>query len=747
MSTAIQEEVNVGTAEELGLLPEEFEKIKEILGRNPNFTELSIYSVMWSEHCSYKNSITWLKTLPRKGPHMLVEAGEENAGLVDIGNGLACCFKIESHNHPSALEPYQGAATGVGGINRDIFTMGARPIAQLNSLRFGELDREHTKWLVKGVVKGIGDYGNSFGVPVLGGEVYFDKSYNTNPLVNAMSVGILETGKMISAISYGVGNPVYIVGSSTGKDGIHGASFASKDITEDSMDDLPSVQVGDPFQEKLLLEASLELADTDAIVGMQDMGAAGITCSTSEMSEKGGHGMNIWLDKVPTRQKNMKDWEILLSESQERMLVVVKQGREEEVKTIFDKWDLNCVQIGEVTEGDTLNYYMDGELCASLPASTLVLGGGAPIYKREWKEPAYFAENKKFNVDSVPQTEDLKAVGMQLLANPNIASKRWVYEQYDSMVRTNNMSTNAPSDAGIVELRGTEKALAVTVDCNGKYVHADPRKGAMIAVSEAARNIVCSGGEPSAITNCLNFGNPYDPEVYWTFKEAITGMGEACTRFETPVTGGNVSFYNQTVSENSEEPVFPTPTIGMIGILEDRRNRMSLDFKFEGDLIFMVGRSKNDLACSEYLRKIHGIEETPAPYFDLEEEFQVQQAVKELIKDDRICAAHDVSEGGLFITLAEMGMPRSLGFDIMTDSEVRDDAFLFGEAQSRVVVGVVAEEADAFIDALNVRSVPFMLLGKVTSGEMIVDEKSFGTISEATKAYESVLPSALDGKN
>lgn len=746
MSTALKEDVSVGTAEELGLLPAEFEQIKEILGRTPNFTELSIYSVMWSEHCSYKNSITWLKTLPRTGPHMLVEAGAENAGLVDIGDGLACCFKIESHNHPSALEPYQGAATGVGGINRDIFTMGARPIAQLNSLRFGELDRDHTKWLVKGVVKGIGDYGNSFGVPVLGGEVYFDKSYNTNPLVNAMSVGILEADKMISAISYGVGNPVFIVGSSTGKDGIHGASFASKDITEDSMDDLPSVQVGDPFQEKLLLEASLELANTDAIVGMQDMGAAGITCSTSEMSEKGGHGMDIWLDKVPTRQKNMKDWEILLSESQERMLVVVKQGREEEVRAIFEKWDLNCVQIGEVTEGDTLNYYMRGELCASVPASTLVLGGGAPIYEREWKEPTYFSKNKAFNLDSVPQVKDLKAVAMQLMANPNVASKRWVYEQYDSMVRTNNMSTNVPSDAGIVELRGTEKALAVTVDCNAKYVHADPKVGAMIAVSEAARNIVCSGGEPSAITNCLNFGNPYDPEVYWTFKEAITGMGEACTRFETPVTGGNVSFYNQTVGEDSEEPVFPTPTIGMIGILEDRRNRMSLDFKFEGDLIFLVGRSRNDLSCSEYLRKTHGIENTPAPYFDLEEEFQVQQAIKELIKDDRICAAHDVSEGGLFIALAEMGMPRGLGFDIITDSEIRDDAFLFGEAQSRVVVSVVAEEADAFIDALNLRSVPFMLLGKVTSGEMIVDEQSYGGIDEAKAIYESVLPKALDGE-
>ena len=497
------------TAKKLGLREEEFRKIKEILGRDPNFTELSIYSAMWSEHCSYKNSIRLLKTLPRTGPKLLAEAGQENAGLIDIGDGWACAFKIESHNHPSAIEPYQGAATGVGGINRDIFTMGARPIAQLNSLRFGDITSDaHARWHMRGVVKGIGDYGNAFGVPVLGGEVYFDPCYATNPLVNAMSVGIVRTDKVISATSHGKGNPVFIVGSATGKDGIHGASFASKDITGTSMEDLPAVQVGDPFMEKLLLEASLELAQTDAIIGMQDMGAAGITCSTSEMSAKGESGMDVHLDRVPTRQIGMRPWEILLSESQERMLVVVKKGREKEVERIFEKWDLHCIEIGTVTEGNTIRYFWNDELVAEVPAESLVLGGGAPVYTREEKEPAYFRENQKFRIDMVPEPDDLKAVAYDLLASPNIASKRWVSEHYDTMVRTLNMSTNAPSDAGLVLLKEADgkKALAVTVDCNGRYVHADPYIGAMIAVSEAARNIVCSGGEPCGVTNCLNFG-------------------------------------------------------------------------------------------------------------------------------------------------------------------------------------------------------------------------------------------------
>ncbi|HMQ77192.1 MAG TPA: phosphoribosylformylglycinamidine synthase subunit PurL [Flavobacteriales bacterium] len=735
----------VETARKLGLLPEEYEKIQGILGRTPNFTELSIYSAMWSEHCSYKNSIRLLKTLPRTGPKLLAEAGQENAGLVDIGDGWACAFKIESHNHPSAIEPYQGAATGVGGINRDIFTMGARPIAQLNSLRFGDITTEaRSRWHMRGVVKGIGDYGNAFGVPVLGGEVYFDPCYTSNPLVNAMSVGIVRTDRVISATSHGAGNPVFIVGSATGKDGIHGASFASKDITDTSMDDLPAVQVGDPFMEKLLLEASLELAQTDAIIGMQDMGAAGITCSTSEMSAKGGAGMDIHLDRVPTRQPGMHAWEILLSESQERMLVVVKKGREAEVKAIFDKWDLNCVAIGTVTDGGTLRYFMHDRLVAEVPAESLVLGGGAPVYERAVKEPAYYAENQRFRVADVPEPDDLRAVAYDLLASPNIASKRWVYEQYDSMVRTNNMSTNAPSDAGLVLLRDTGKALAVTVDCNGRYVHADPRKGTMIAVCEAARNIACSGGDPCGVTNCLNFGNPYDPEVYWQFSEAIAGMGEACRALGTPVTGGNVSFYNQTVSADSTVPVFPTPTIGMVGVLNDATKRMGLGFRSKGELIYLLGRSTDDIACSEYLVRYHGIRRSPAPYFDLEEEGRLHTMLLMLIRSSVITAAHDVSDGGLWVTLVEMGLVNGLGFDIVTDSEVRPDAFLFGEGQGRVAVAVNEEQENAFLDMMRASRVPFILLGHVTKGKLVVDDEPFGLIEDARKGYEGALPKAMN---
>ena len=726
-------------AVELGLRPEEFDKIKEILGRTPNFTEMSIFSVMWSEHCSYKNSITWLKTLPKDGPHMLVKAGEENAGLVDIGDGLACAFKIESHNHPSALEPYQGAATGVGGINRDIFTMGARPIAQLNSLRFGNIELDRTKWLVKGVVKGIGDYGNAFGIPIVGGEVFFDECYNTNPLVNAFSAGIMKADGLISATSSGVGNPVYIVGSRTGKDGIHGAAFASKDITEDSANDLPAVQVGDPFQEKLLLEATLELGQTDAIVGMQDMGAAGITCSTSEMSAAGEHGMIIHLDKVPTRQENMKDWEILLSESQERMLIVVENGKEHIVQEIYDKWDLSCEQIGEVTSGGRLKYYMYGELVADVPADDLVLGGGAPVYTREYSEPEYFQRFKAFNIDSIEQPKDLVKVAKYLASHPNIASKKWVYEQYDSMVGTINLGTNSPKDAGVVNIKGTNKALAMTVDCNARMVNANPEEGCAMAVAEAARNIVCSGGVPSAITNCLNFGNPYNPEVYWQFVGAIKGMTKSCMKFNTPVTGGNVSFYNQTALDGKEVPVFPTPTIGMLGIVENKEHVMSLDFKGKSDLIFLLGESKNDISCSEYLSSYHNFKDSSTPEFDLDKEFELQESIKVLIRAKLIESAHDVSDGGLFITLLESAMPRNLGFDITTSSEIREDAFLFGEAPSRVVVSVRETSEDSFLDLMKKFQVPYTLIGHVTKGEIRVDEYSFAEVSEFKDLYYTSL--------
>jgi phosphoribosylformylglycinamidine synthase len=542
-----------------------------------------------------------------------------------------------------------------------------------------------------------------------------------------------------------VGNPVYIVGSSTGKDGINGASFASKDITEESAADLPSVQVGDPFQEKLLLEATLELAQTDAIIGMQDMGAAGITCSTSEMSATKGYGMVIDLDKVPTRQEGMKPFEILLSESQERMLVVVKKGQEHVVERIFDKWDLNAVQIGEVTEGGRLQYFMHGELVADVPAHDLVLGGGAPVYQREYREPAYFSENQKFQIKNLPEPTDHREVAMKLLAQPNIASKRWVYEQYDTMVGTRTMHTNKPSDAGVANLKDANAALAMTVDCNARYVQNDPKTGTAIAVAEAARNISCAGGEPSAITNCLNFGNPYNPEVYWQFVMAIQGMGEACRKFNTPVTGGNVSFYNQTVIDGKDAiPVFPTPTIGMIGIIRNKQKMMTLDFKEKGDLIFLIGESRDDLGSSEYLANIRGVQRSPAPYFDINLEFKVQQAVRSLISKDLVNAAHDVSDGGLFTCLVEMGLNRRLGFDITSDADVRLDAFLFGEAQSRIVIALSPEMEEGFVEEMNQHQVPFTLLGHVTRGKMVVDDLHYGFIDDAAEIYNTAIERKME---
>ncbi len=733
----------VDTAKQLGITAEEFGLISEVLGRVPNFTELAAYSVMWSEHCSYKNSIKWLKTLPRDGKKLLVKAGEENAGLADIGDGLGVVFKIESHNHPSAIEPFQGAATGVGGIHRDIFTMGARPIAALNSLRFGDLKEQKTQHLLNGIVHGIGHYGNCFGVPTVGGEIYFEPCYHTNPLVNAMSVGIVEVGKTISATAEGPGNPVFIVGSATGKDGIGGASFASADITADSAQDLPAVQVGDPFQEKKLLEACLELIPTGAIVGMQDMGAAGIICSTAETSAKGGVGMRIDLEKVPSRQKNMKAWELLLSESQERMLIVVKKGREEEVLAIFAKWDLPCSQIGVVTDDKLLRFYMNGELEAELPAESLVLGGGAPQNTREYREPAYFKKIAAFDVSLIPVPLNLRETAEQIIGIPNIASKRWIYSQYDSMVGTANSSTNQPSDAAVVSVKGTRKGLAVTTDCNSRYVYADPFKGCMIAVSEAARNIVCSGGVPLGVTNCLNFGNPFDPEVYYQFVYAIKGMGEACVAFDTPVTGGNVSFYNQ----GPDGPVYPTPTIGMVGVLDDITKKMTLDFKSAGDTIYLVGQSRDDLNSSEYLHKIHHVEFSPAPYFVLKEEVRLQKTILSLIGSSLISSAHDISEGGVFITLCESGFSRELGFDVRSATGIRKDAWLFGEAQSRVVVTVTTDQEAAFEEHLSASGVPFEKMGVVTTGSVQVDGQFWGDISDWKYRYDTAIEVYLAGES
>ncbi len=733
-------EVTVKTAQQLRLTEEEFELIQQKLGRTPNFNELCAFSGMWSEHCSYKNSIKWLKTLPREGGRMLVKAGEENAGLMDIGDNLGVVFKIESHNHPSAIEPFQGAATGVGGIHRDIFTMGARPIAALNSLRFGNLKEAKTQHLLGGVVHGIGHYGNCFGVPTVGGEIYFEDCYHTNPLVNAMSVGIVKAGETVSATALGIGNPVFFVGSATGKDGIGGASFASADITADSAEDLPAVQVGDPFQEKKLLEACLEVIQTGAVIGMQDMGAAGIICSTAEMSAKGEVGMRIDLDKVPTRQQNMKTWELLLSESQERMLMVVEKGKEQLVLDVFEKWDLPCSDIGEVTGDGLLKFYMHGQLEAELPAYELVLGGGAPQYTREYKEPKYFEKIKAFDANTIEVPDDLKAIAEQLIQIPNIASKRTVYHQYDSMVGTGNTSTNTPTDAAVVLVKGTTKGLAVTTDCNSKYVFADPYKGAMIAVSEAARNIVCSGGLPLGVTNCLNFGNPYDPEVYYQFVHAIKGMGEACIKFDTPVTGGNVSFYNQS----PDGAVYPTPTIGMVGLLENITEKMTLDFKEEGDVIFLIGKSTNDISSSEYLHKLHGVEYSPAPYFNLEEEFALQHMIAELIKQKIIVSAHDVSEGGLFTTLLESSFNHNAGFDVVADDyTIRKDAYWFGEGQSRVVVTVQPDKVAALRNVLG--NHPYAELGFVTNGSIEVDGMEWGTVLEWKEKYDTAIENLLAG--
>lgn len=739
--------VTVETAKELGLLPEEFEKIKEYLGgRTPNYTELSIYSVMWSEHASYKNSIKYLKTLPKEGKQMLVKPGEENAGMVDVGGGLACVFKIESHNHPCAVEPFQGAATGVGGINRDIFTMGARPVAQLNSLRFGDLNNPHTQWLVKGVTKGISHYGNAFGVPVLAGEVFFNDCFEHNPLVNAMSVGVMRKEDLISAVAKGKGNPIYIVGSATGKDGIHGATFASADVTENTADDIPSIQVGDPFQEKLLLEATLELGKSGAIVGMQDMGAAGIICSTSEMSEKGGSGMVIDLDKVPLRQQNMEAWEILLSESQERMLVCVKKGQEETVEKIFEKWDLNCAKIGEVIDEDMLYFHWKGELVAQVPAASLVLGGGAPVYERSYKEPAYYQQAKEFSKDKVtePDIKEAKKIANFLAAAPNIASKRWVYEQYDSMVGTRNMSTNRPSDAGVANLKGTDNAIAMTCDCNSRYVYSDPCLGTQMAVAEAARNIVCAGGEPLAITDCLNFGNPYNEETYWQFVKSIEGMGIACRKFNTPVTGGNVSFYNQASMNGKVEAVYPSPVIGMIGTIE-KDKQMTMDFKTDGATVYLIGEMVDDISCSEYLYSYKGIKLSHAPYFDIDKEANMQKALSDLINQGIIESAHDVSEGGLFIAMLESAMCRNLGFELYTSGEIRLDSFLFGEGQGRVVVTVKAGKENDFIDMLNISNVPCCAVGSVRAdGVIMVDEEVFGKVSDFKTVYDNSIGDVLD---
>ena len=670
-------------AREHGLSDDEFNRILEILGREPNYVELGIFSVMWSEHCSYKSSIKMLKTFPREGSRLLVEAGEENAGLVDLGDGLATAFKIESHNHPSAVEPYEGAATGVGGIMRDVFTMGARPIASMNSLRFGSLERVRNRYLLDHVVEGIADYGNCLGIPMIGGEVVIEDSYSGNCLVNAMSLGIVETKYVSSAIAKGVGNPVYIVGSTTGRDGIHGATFASVELTEETESKRSNVQVGDPFTEKLLMEASLELCKKLWLVGIQDMGAAGITCSCSEMSAKGESGIKIDLDKVPLREDSMNAYEIMLSESQERMLVVIEQGFDKELNAIFEKWELDCTRVGEVTDTGMLEVYHRGNKVAEIPSEELVLGGGAPQYDMPVREPAYFSEINNFTIDAIQEEEDYNKTLLTLLSTPNITSKQFVFRQYDSTVRSNTVQGPGGA-AAVIRLKGTQKGLAMSTDCNGRYVYLNPRMGGQIAVVESARNVVCSGGEPLAITNCLNFGNPQDPEIYWQFKEAVTGIGEACRALNTPVTGGNVSFYNET----GDTAVYPTPVIGMVGLLENINQSTTIEFKGAGDFIVTLGALNGCLGGSEYLRTIHGKIQGPIPHLNLELEMGIQELCLEAIKKGIIKSAHDLSDGGLAVNISEsiVHSKQGLGARLDVVRKLQNNELLFGECQSVIVV-------------------------------------------------------------
>ena len=732
-----------------GLLSEEYNMILEHLGRTPTFTELGIYSVMWSEHCSYKNSLHLLKTLPNEGPQLLVDAGEENAGLVDIGDGIGVAFKIESHNHPSAVEPYQGAATGVGGIHRDIFTMGARPICALDSLRFGSLESPRVRYLFDGVVRGIGDYGNSFGVPTVAGEVFFDEAYEGNPLVNAMSVGIVTADQMASARTGDPGGAVYIVGSSTGRDGIHGATFASEEISEESEEKRPSVQVGDPFQEKLLLEATLEAIKAGVVVGVQDMGAAGITSSTFEMTASSGTGMTIDLDTVPTRESGMTPYEIMLSESQERMLMVCDPDDEDALKAIFDKWDLNAVRIGTVTEDPRVQIRWHGEVVADLDPSHLAAGEGAPVYQRETKRPAYLDETRAFDLSDVPDVTSETATDalLALLEAPNIASKAWVHEQYDTMVRTNTVIGPGPSDAAVIRVKETGKGLAVKTDCNGRYVYLNPRRGAQIAVAEAARNVVCAGGRPVAITNCLNFGNPYKPEVYWTFEQAIRGMSDACEALETPVTGGNVSLYN----EHPEGAVFPTPTIGMLGVVDDLEVQpTTAAFQHPGDAVLLLTPANwthpQTIGGTEYLARIHDPTTGDAPHLDLDEEVAVQEATQALIKAGFVQHAHDVSDGGLAVCLAESALHGGYGADLtLPDApHTRLDAMLFGEAQSRIVVSVREDDREAAEDLMEQhRGVQWHVLGTVTSDTLRVTVQGTTVVDAPVETLEAVYQDAI----
>jgi len=754
----VEEELRVPITPEVveqhGLLPEEYDKVLQILGREPNLTELGIFSVMWSEHCAYKNSRPLLKMFPTDKAEpdpqvgrILVKAGEENAGVVDVGDGWGICFKIESHNHPSFVEPFEGAATGVGGIIRDIFTMGARPALLTNSLRFGELESPLARRLMRGVVSGISHYGNCIGIPNLGGDVYFDKCYEGNPLVNALCLGVLRHDQIKRGAAKGVGNPVYYVGAPTGRDGLGGASFASKDLSEDSHEDRPAVQKGDPFMEKLLMEACLEMmAVPDLVVGIQDMGAAGLTCSTCETASRGGTAVEIDIDLVPQRETGMNSYEIMLSESQERMLVIVQDGREHELEAIFEKWDLHAVQIGQVIEGDRMVVKKGGEIIVSIPAAKLADDG--PVYEREAREPAYLAEVQAWDASSVQDLhpdEVLQAL-LKLLRHPTIASKEWIYSQYDHRVMADTVVDPGQS-AGVIRLKtdGVEKYVAIANDCNNRYCYLNPRKGGLIAIAECMRNLVCSGATPLAMTNNLNFGNPYNPEVFYFFREAVTGLADACKHFDVPVIGGNVSLYNQ----GPEGAIDPTPTVSIAGLVERADMVTPRETKGCGEVLLLLGGFPHELGASLYLQTQHGLKTGDAPDIDLDAASRLYGLVLAQIRGGKVVAAHDISEGGLMVTVAEMLFGETttgatLDLDLRSGAD-RLDALLFGESQNRIVLAVPASEADAVTEAANDAGVPVDRLGTTTEepvfGLSIGGKPVFNVdTAELRSAWDDAIP-------
>lgn len=736
-------EITETVIKEHGISQEEYGKILRVLGRAPNMLELGIFSVMWSEHCSYKSSRIYLKNFPTKGEYVLQGPGE-NAGIVDIGEGLAVAFKMESHNHPSFIEPHQGAATGVGGILRDIFTMGARPIASLNSLRFGSLNNPRTGYLLEGVVSGIAGYGNCIGVPTVGGEVYFNESYNGNCLVNVMTAGLMKKDRIFKGVAKGVGNPVIYVGSRTGRDGIHGAVMASDVFGEGGEERRPTVQVGDPFAEKLLLEACLELYKTDHVVGIQDMGAAGLTSSSVEMASRGGAGIELNIDAVPRREEGMTAYEVMLSESQERMLMVVEKGSEEDVKKIFTKWDLEAQVVGRVIEDKVIRVVEGGNTAAEIPVAALT--DEAPVYERPVERPRYQDELNSFDADTLSKPDDYNKTLLKVLSSANIASKEWIYRQYDHMVRTDTVVCPG-SDAAVVRVKGTNKALALTVDCNSRYCYLDPRKGAAIAVAEAARNLTVSGAKPIALTDCLNFGNPERPEVMWQFREAVLGISEACRALSIPVIGGNVSFYNET----SGTSIHPTPTIGMVGLIENIDRRARQWFVNDGDVVALLGgQSSGGLCGSEYMKVVHGLEKGAPPELDLVKEKNVQGACLKGIGAGIIISAHDVSEGGLAAALAECCLspdgPVGAQIDLDTGG-VREDEILFGEAQSRVVVSLKKGDTGRLGEICSSFNTPFKVIGFVSGSALKIGDLVNLSLDDIKNAWAGALERFLGPKS